>query len=412
MIAATRHSIKFANPAKREGYREFCRAYSEVVRSAVVFLWSGAYGEFNPSVGQLDLPKLLKYSEISVPTLGLSARALQCACNQAGGIVRAEVEKTRRRQWSAQQRGADAPDLKLTMPAVKEVTPQLNANCGDFRHSDGKFLGFLRLSSLGKAFGRLVIPVCRSRPSTKWASRCGTPASSFKLLANEIQLAWEWERKPAPKGKDVLAIDQGLKSVATCSDGQVTQSTDVHGHSLESVCQRLARRKRGSKAFRRAATHRKNFINHAINRLNFTGFREVRLEKVVNIRFGRSSSRVMSHWTNTLIRDKILRRCEELEVPVIEQPSAYRSQRCSNCGLVRKANRKGKTYACGCGYSADADLNAAMNHAQDLPPIPWSFLGKKLSLGKGFFWKPDGFTLPAGSESIVPDDLKTSFLQN
>lgn len=410
MIASTRHPLRFANTGKLKAYQGFVKAYGQVVRDAVDFVWDGKYPKFSVATGELDLPKLLKYSDIHIPNQGLSARALQCACNQAGGIIRAVVEKSRRQVWVAGVNQMDLPTFKVTKPLVGSVEPQLNANCAEFRASKGVFMGFLKLSSLGPSFGKIIIPICRSKPAAKWMRRAGNPTNSFKLQSDAIQMAWDWARTPTPTGDDVLAIDQGMKTVATCSNGQTTPDAAPHGHTLESICRRLARKKKGSKGFKRTAQLRKNFINYSINQLNFSGFREVRLEKVVNIRFGRSSSRVMSHWTNTLIRDKIKRRCEELEVPVVEQASAYRSQRCSSCGLVRKANRKGKTYTCGCGFTADADLNAALNHVPDLPPIPWAFLGRKLNLGSGFLWNTSGFTLPDGSESIVPDDLKTYFL--
>lgn len=198
-----------------------------------------------------------------------------------------------------------------------------------------------------------------------------------------------------------------MLDVATCSDGQVTPKFCPHGHSLESITNKLARKKKGSKSFKKAQKHRENFVNWSINRLNFNGVKEVRLEKVVNIRFGRKSSRKMSHWSNPEIRDKVKRRCEELEVPVVEQACPYRSQRCNECGNVRKANRKGKIYSCkNCGYSNDADYNAALNHLCDLPAVPRAFMCQKLNLGNGFFWKPEGFFNFDGSELLVPDKQK------
>lgn len=42
-------------------------------------------------------------------------------------------------------------------------------------------------------------------------------------------------------------------------------------------------------------------------------------------------------------------------------PSAFTSQTCCKCGIVRKANRKGQLYSCQCGNRIDADYNAAIN---------------------------------------------------
>lgn len=127
------------------------------------------------------------------------------------------------------------------------------------------------------------------------------------------------------------------------------------------------------------------------------------MEKIWNIGYKQRTSRKLSHWTNTLIRDKILRKCEELEVPIIEQDSTYRSQRCFNCGIVRKSNRKCKLYKCKhCHYEADADYNASLNHSIDLPVIDWKIRNQGFNLGKGFYWKPSGLFTFDGVELRVP----------
>jgi len=271
------------------------------------------------------------------------------------------------------------------------------------------FEGFAKIKSLGK-FASVTLPIYKSSQYNKWKNRGSKLCLSIKIFKKNFQLTWDWERDPSPAGEKVVGLDQGLKTVVTLSDGQSTPNQCPHGHSLESVIDKLARKKKDSKGFKKAQTHRKNFTHWSINQLNFSGLKEVRLEKVVNIRKGRSCSRKMSHWSNPEIRDKIKRRCEELEVPVIEQSCAYRSQRCSACGIVRKANRKGKFYTCkGCKWECDADLNAALNHESDLPDIPFSLLGKKLNLGDGFLWKSDGIFRLDGSELIVPVDQKNNF---
>lgn len=103
--------------------------------------------------------------------------------------------------------------------------------------------------------------------------------------------------------------------------------------------------------------------------------------------------------------------CENCDEPygvlVILQDSAYRSQRCSHCGLVRRANRKGKRYTCkGCGHSIDADINAAKNHEQDLYYLGWvlrRFIkDAKLNLGQGFYWRENGIFSITGEELTVP----------
>jgi len=139
----------------------------------------------------------------------------------------------------------------------------------------------------------------------------------------------------------------------------------------------------------------------SINQLNFLNIKELRYEKVKNLRYKSKSSRYLSHWTYTEISDKLARMCEEQEVLFVSQSSVYRSQRCSQCGLVRKSQRKGKVYLCkNCGLEIDADVNASLNHQQDLPDIPYGL--RRLNLNRsGFFWKTDGFYDLTGEELIV-----------
>ena len=396
MIGSTRHSYTFANKDKQDRLFMFVEEYNRVCLASVDFLWDNLNEK-------LELPKFLDYKVIPVET-DLGRRAFQCAVNQAGAIIRGAIEKQRKRLWIKENKSEKVKDVKFSKPTLTFVAPQLNSNCVDFEiDEEGHFEGFVRLSSIGTNYGFIKIPINKSSQYDKWkierdAKLCG----SLKLFKDRFQLAWDWERTPEPKGEKIIGIDQGMKDLCTLSDGQTTPKVCPHGHSYESIIAKLSRKKKGSKAFRKAQKHKKNFVNYSINQLNFKDVKEVRLEKVVNIRHGKSSSRKMSHWSNPEIRDKIKRRCEELEVPVVEQSCAYRSQRCSNCGLVRKANRKKKVYSCkGCGSEMDADLNAALNHEQDLSPVPFAFLGQKLNLGDGFYWKPDGFFKTDGSELIV-----------
>ena len=179
----------------------------------------------------------------------------------------------------------------------------------------------------------------------------------------------------------------------------------MDGHDLHSIMQKMSRQRKGSKAFRRSQEHRRNYINWSINQLDLTDVKQINLEKIWNIGYRNSRSRFLSHFTNTLIRDKIEDFATLHGVHVEGQSSTYRSQRCSCCGVVRKANRKGKLYECiHCGNMMDADLNAAKNHEIQLPEIPYTLRKMNLNRGKGFLWKSDGFFDLSGRsiESLPP----------
>jgi transposase len=200
----------------------------------------------------------------------------------------------------------------------------------------------------------------------------------------------------------IVGADQGKIDILTLSNGSTTIRIDRDGHSLGSIMQRLVRRRKGSKSFGRAQRQRKNFIHWSLNQLNLKPIKELRLEEIINIGYRRSKSRLMLHWTNTVIRDKTAALCRENGVRLQLQSSTYRSQRCSQCGLVRKANRVGKKYQCKlCGYRADADFNASRNLEISLPDIPFALRNLKLNR-IGFYWKVNGFSDLNGEELTVP----------
>ena len=396
MTASTRHSYKMLNVGKGSRLLAFTNEYSRVAILLVGAIWSSLPDD-------LSVSKYQNYKSFGIET-GLSARAFQCAANQAAGIVKACVEKQRRRLWVRENRNPTVKDVKFSKPSFTFIAPQLNANCVNVEvEESGYFAAFVKLSSLGGDFGKILVPIDKTSQFDKWQSAGGTISPAIKLFRDRLQITWTVEKIPKAQGTKIVGADQGYKTVLTLSDGQTTPECCPHGHSLESIIAKLSRKKKGSKAFRKAQAHRKNFTHWAIAQLNLSGFQEVRLEKVVNIRKGVRTSRTMSHWSNPEIRDALKRRCEMAEVPVVEQSCAYRSQRCSNCGLVRNTNRNKKKFLCGmCGFDCDADRNASLNHEADLPPIPFNFRGKKLNLGNGFLWNPTGIEILPGSEPIVP----------
>lgn len=396
MIRSTRHNLTRLNISKRERYLEFLNDYSNYAKTVIEHIWRFGYKDFSIRDKKLDFPKYINYKDFDFIKTNLSARAKSSAATQVSQIIRSCIEKQRRVLWIKDNINKSVKDKKFSKPNVNFVYPNLSSKCCKFIESGGEFMGYLVLKSLGTKYGKIIVPVENFRLN-------GKIKGGFVLFSNKIQIAWEIPEQEG-SGDKVIAIDQGLNSVSTLSDGQVTPEYCKHGHSLNSILDKLSRKKRGSKAFKRAQAHRKNFVNWSINQLNFQGVKEVRLEKVVNIRYRRKSSRKMSHWSNPEIRDKIKRKCEELNVLVVEQSCAYRSQRCSRCGQTRKANRKAKLYECkNCGYCIDADYNASLNHLCDLPDVPKAFLNQRYNLGNGFFWKSEGFTSYDGSELRVPN---------
>ncbi len=79
-----------------------------------------------------------------------------------------------------------------------------------------------------------------------------------------------------------LGADQGLKTVLSLSSGAVTPDMVIRAPkkgypdrtikvNLDSITEKMANKKKGSRAFARTAIERKNYVNYALNRINLDG---------------------------------------------------------------------------------------------------------------------------------------------
>jgi transposase len=232
---------------------------------------------------------------------------------------------------------------------------------------------------------KICFPFKKTSHLNKFVKAGGKMSLGCRIGKGTATFAFEFEKQAPVSGK-TIGVDIGFKNTVTTSDGFATKRNE-HGQDLEDVCKKVARKKKGSKGFKRAQEHRKNFINWSVNQLNLDGISEVRREDIKDLRKFKRISKVMTAWTYTNIFGKLDRYCEERNVSVVKVPPAYTSQRCSACGWTRSSNREGKEFKCEkCGNALDADLNASRNLAANLRYISTGERLRRLNR-TGFFWE-------------------------
>jgi transposase len=396
MIRTSKFTTRFSNKNKLEKLNKIIDEYQDVVKDFIDDLW-----------GQLDekfeSPKMI--STKNYHKHGFSQRLIKCAATQACGIVRGLTEKKRRIIWTINELNKTNENTSfleeklsqtiITKPEVKSnFKCEINSICCDLKERRGFW--FLQLKSLGN-ITKFRLPLKLHKQANKWINQ-GKILNSFLISKDKIEIRFEIKNFLKEVGTTV-GVDQGIATCLSLSDGQATKE-DKHGWNLSKILSKLCKKKKGSKNFRDAQIHRKNYINYSINQLNISEIKEIRLERLKNVRRGKSVERFRSHWTYSLIKEKLLRFCEENKVCFVEQSCTYRSQRCANCGLVRKSNRNNKIYACCCGNVDDSDLNASKNHEVDLPSVDHF---RHLGYNKfGFYWLETGFYDLDGKELTVP----------
>lgn len=402
---------------KKETIYLFLAEYKLAVQLYIDYIWSNTFVDQYNNIcwdicnDKLYLPKYLNYKLIINEKL--SARAMSAALEQAIGIVKGCVKIKSKLLYTIKKHKEEGRDtnywerklekIKLSKPILKDNF-KASLSQKQIRFKTGKYFDlFVKIYSTG--FDIVKIPIKYNKSDKKWL-KTGKILAGILLSHNCIELRYEIPDIPKKMSGSTVGGDTGLKTVLTLSNEQSTKTTDIHNHSLESICEKIARKKKGSKAFKKVVEHRLNFINWSINQLNFNGIKQINLEHISNFKKGKRTSKVLCAWSNRLIYNKIVRKLEEVGVQLNLQSSPYRSQRCSGCGIVRKTNRKGKEYKCkDCGLNLDSDLNAALNHEIDLPEIRYVD-SQYLSKLKCFYWKLEGLFDDIGQELKVPDTNK------
>ena len=79
-------------------------------------------------------------------------------------------------------------------------------------------------------------------------------------------------------------------------------------------------------------------------------------------RLGKNMRRTIGRWNVRYWLTRLQQVCERNRVSFRTVSPRYTSQQCSNCGHTDRRNRNGELFRClGCGYEANADVQASRN---------------------------------------------------
>lgn len=395
IIRSSKLSLKPANNGKHKVVENFLTEYLRVTQLYVDMLWQWTDKP----------PKFLPKSFTEIPTT-LSARARQAAAKQAGGIVKGALAEGRklnnRADWQQKQGNAKKArklrylaNKKLAgKPKLETVEAQLDGRFFKLEKGANSFDFWLVLGSTG--FAPIKIPLKNHKHFLELQAT-GKLLNSIRLSAKAVAFSFEVPQPAIATGK-IIGIDIGQNTTLSVSSGDRLGITEY-----KTVCNKLSRRKKGSKGFRRAQQERRNLIGRIVNSLNLSGVGKIQMEDIKHLKRGRRTTRRLSHWSYRDLFTAIESRAEREGVPVVRVNPAYTSQRCSDCGWVQKRNRKGEQFKCAaCGFTHNADLNASRNIALDLSVLPRTAVKRRANL-KGFYWPVNAH------EPIVREAKKAAF---
>jgi transposase len=230
---------------------------------------------------------------------------------------------------------------------------------------------------------RLSKPIADAKSYRVARDRSGRWHIAFALVPDPIA---------GPGTGEVVGVDRGVTVSAALSTGetlQVPTLTTREKRRLRKLQQRLARSQKGSnrrastrtaiaKLRAREADRRKDWVEQTSTRLA-REFDVIRVEDLRIVEMTRSAKGTVDN-PGKRVRQKaglnrgilsngwgqLVRRLERKAAGRVERiPAAYTSQTCSRCGTRdREARESQAVFRCrSCNYTANADLNAAVNIA-------------------------------------------------
>lgn len=368
MIRSSKITLKYSNQIKKDNIKLFLNEYLILTQFFIDTIWN-----------ETKIPTLLPKDITSKANTWLSARMIQCSAKQASGIVRGTKKKYEQRQYrlnklisenrlkKARKLQRIIRDNPITKPELKNIEAELDSRFVSVNFEEETcFDGWLNIGSIGNKI-KLKIPF-KSHKKLNELRNEGNRTGSIRLGLKSASMSFCLEEKENNNTK-AIGIDIGMKTPFTCSDNMNTNTT-CNGYTYESVCKKLSGKKKGSKAFSRTQKHRKNILGYYKNQIDWKNIKEIRIENIRNLRYGKSTSRYMSHFNYGELFGMLESEAERQNVFVTKLSPTYTSQRCSRCGWTCKSNRKKKMFNCGsCGYSSDADVNASINISLCLPTI-------------------------------------------
>ena len=356
------------------------------------------------------VPTLLPKELTSKIKSWLGARVIQSACKQASGIVRGTRKKQEKRKWKIQNLIDEGKfkqarklsrvyeEASVTKPELDNIEPELDERfiTIDF-NNDTSFDGWIRIKSLVRDGSfEILIPIKKHKHFNKMLEK-GKLKKGIRISKHNITFMFEMPKVTPKTDGTIKGLDVGKTELFVCSDGNKSNKC-IHGHDCDSICKKMAKKKKGSKAFAKANAHMENYLHWSIKQINVDNTKQLNRENIKNIKKGKRNSREMSHWPQARFFGLLDAKMYDEGVLVVKVNPTYTSQRCSACGFVCKRNRLGKRFKCvSCGFTADADLNASINISLELAPIYFGSKQQSQHNNKiGFYWNV------VGQEHIVP----------
>ena len=348
IIRSSKCSLKFTNQGKIEKIKVILEEYSKAVNYYIDLL-----KDIELKEGQFFKANVVN----SFQHEWMSHRLKKNACREAVGMLCSYQTKIKN------------GDTKAKLPHHYGKSMTLASTCVNISFTDKTdFDLWLHIYSIGNKI-IFNLPLKKHNHFNKWLER-GKLNNTVIIYKDKIQFSFTINEGSKKEVKKIVGLDAGINALASLSDGSQL------GTDIKDCIARVKRCEHGSKGQKRARRALKQRIDEVVKEVtdnydliviedlkNITKNTKKRNKKYTDRRFlSKNMRRSIGSWNVRYFQKRLVLDCENKKVSYRTVKPYNTSITCPSCGLVDWRNRSGTKYLCsGCGYTANADCNAALN---------------------------------------------------
>lgn len=342
MIRAIKFSLSALTDTKLAAVSAVLREYRAAINFYCRSLWSDP--------GRLDAKTLKRYTGGS---LGYRQRS-DCLAMALEIVI-------------ATKNASKATGNPCTIPRIAGGVrvSELCAKAETFRGNGFDYV--VKLSGMVKG-APIVIPIHGHHVLDKWLAMGGAKLKNGCVLGDTyVMLYVEVPDMPEKTTGTDLGLDTGYRKLAATSDGS---SPTFFGTDFSAICNKVKRKKPGSRGKARAQSARAQYINFELKKIPWDTTRRIAVEDLTGLKrrtqtkenCSKQSRKTMAPWTYRQVLNRVEQLAQEHRVRLVYVDPRNTSRRCPACGLVAKENRVREAFCCvRCNHSADADFVGATN---------------------------------------------------
>jgi IS605 OrfB family transposase len=256
---AVKVSLKFATAKKRSRLDHLLRRLRKLTNRYISHIWNHS--------GALDAATLNV-----IPCLHLSYRQRSDCLKYA-----LEIIASTRASAAATGKVASMPCLKRSFK-FSSLTATIEPGKGSFDY-------VLKISGVvpGK---RLTLPFKSHKRFNYWLSKPGAKLLNGCVIQGDMAILWiDLPDLPVREEGDELGIDLGYNKLLADSEG------GKYGLEIKARCEKVRRKKPGSKGKRRAQQERQDYINRTVKEIPFARLRLIAVENLKHLKRGKKPNR-------------------------------------------------------------------------------------------------------------------------